>query len=93
MARLTPKERRLVRLLAEAYAFISDLRSLAIDRVDSPYIKKTRGINEEIEVRRKEYPRTFQRYYLAAIKRAKEATSGKGESIAGREKTAEEKRN
>jgi hypothetical protein len=59
-------ERKLLKKLAAAYAFIDSLRKVAIERVDALYIKKTMGIEEAINVAEKEYPKLFKKYFKKA---------------------------
>ena len=70
---MTESEKVLLRIAAESLAFVNDLRQLAISRGDVVYIRKTQGVEEKIAKMRASYPRTFQRYFKAAIRRAQKA--------------------
>jgi hypothetical protein len=91
---LAEKEKRLLKQQAEAYAFIYDVRRLAISRGDRAYILKTHGVEDTIEARRKEYPRIFQRYFQAALQRAEKHrdVKEKEEKAKGKEKEREGKK-
>ena len=67
---MTTKERTLLRRIAEAYAFISDLRQAGIEDGDLRIIKGTKGIETRIEEISRLYPSLFKRYYNAAKKQA-----------------------
>jgi len=73
---MTKEERELVRRLAESYAFIADLRQVAINRGDTVYVQKTQGINSSVQTLRERYPKVFQRYFQAATKRVQELKEG-----------------
>lgn len=83
--------RRLLKQLAEAYAFILDVRRLAIERADGLLLKKTRGIEEKVEELRKQYPRRFKRYLTNADKKAKAIHSGQRKAVPRRKKAPQEK--
>lgn len=68
--KLTELEKKLLRQQAEAYAFISDLRRIAIINQDVKYAHLTEGVDFFIEKRQKEYPIFFKRYFNEALKRA-----------------------
>jgi hypothetical protein len=69
---MTEKEKKLLRQQAEAYAFIHDLRRVAITLGDRRYILLTEGIDKRIEKRKQEYPSLFQRYFNQALRRAED---------------------
>lgn len=70
---MRPVEKKLLRQQAEAYAFIHDLREMAIRTGTRWVLQRTEGIEERIEERRREYPRLFQLYFGKALARAKKA--------------------
>lgn len=53
--------------LAEAYAYIKELRETAIQRGDAFYITSTEGIEKQIAFMQKESPRAFSKYYRRAL--------------------------
>lgn len=63
--------------LAEAYAYIKELREAAIQRGDAFYINSTEGIEEQITRMEKESPRAFKRHYRKALERLDKGTDGK----------------
>ena len=67
---LSSMERKLIQLLAEAYAFISDLRETGLRINNRLIVERTEGIEESVERRKAEFPSIFQRYYGAALRRA-----------------------
>jgi len=72
MSQELPKaQTKLLRQLAEAYAFISDLRESALLVGNRWVLQRTEGIENRVEVRKKEYPIIFQRYFAAAKKRVR----------------------
>lgn len=83
---LTDKEELLIKKLAQAYAFISDLREEGIKKIDTFLIRKTVGINEQIEQLSLEFPEVFSKHYGEAKKRVTA-----GEISRGNEKDQAEK--
>ena len=67
---LSTTERKLIKLLAEAYAFIGDLRETGLRIGNSLIVQRTEGIDNAVKKRSNEFPRLFQRYYNDALKRA-----------------------
>ena len=72
-------EKKLLKQQAEAYAFIYDLRKMALYTGNRFILERTVGIDETIAKRRVEYPRLFQRYFNAASKKAQATISGGAE--------------
>ena len=99
---ITTEERKLLKQLAEAYAFIYDLREMSkyLGSTGTLIHNRTRGIEESIARRREEYPSLFQRYFNAASRRAQGAfnstkatgkTDGKGKKVPRRQKETPKK--
>lgn len=60
---MTAKERALLKRLAEAYAFILDLRETAKARLDTYYVQRTEGIEKRVAITTEQYPKTFSRHF------------------------------
>lgn len=69
---LSSVERQLIKRLAEAYAFINDLRETGLRIGNALIVQRTEGIEKQVEKCKAEFPRLFQRYYSAALRRADE---------------------
>ena len=84
-------DKELLKRLAEAYAFIYDLRKTAIFSGDARYVQRTEGIEEKIIQYRQQYSPLFQRYFNAARQNAegeqlKQLTKdGEGKIVQGRQ--------
>lgn len=62
------EEKWLLKKLAQAHAFIEDVRRVAIARGDSVYIRKTSGIEPSIQSMRSKFPKTYQLFLTKARK-------------------------
>lgn len=95
---LSSTERKLLKRLAEAYAFIGDLRETGLRIGNSLIVQRTQGIEKSVAQLKSEFPRIFQRFYNNSLKRAdaerrtiteKDNKYGQGKNISGREKEKE----
>lgn len=78
---MTDSDQELLKRLAAAYAFISDVRALSVQRGDTLLTRKTAGIEKDIEAMRKQYPHTFQRHFTAVKKRIRQAALKQQEKL------------
>ena len=69
---MTEQEKELLKRLAEAYAFLTDLHNTALQVGSGWVVRKMKGFDKQIRKIKEDYPRDFQRYLNKALLSAKD---------------------